>query len=46
MVVPGIGSFKAVIEKLKEKNLDKFIIEKVDLNIPSLFICVGKNPIY
>ena len=46
MVVPGIGSFKAVIEKLKEKNLDKFIIEKVDSNIPSLFICVGMQILF
>ena len=28
MVVPGIGSFKAVMKKLKEKNLDKFIKRK------------------
>ena len=46
MVVPGIGSFKAVMEKLKERNLDKFIIEKVSSNIPSLFICVGMQILF
>lgn len=46
MVVPGIGSFKAVMKKLKEKNLDKFIIEKVNSNIPSLFICVGMQILF
>ena len=46
MVVPGIGSFKEVMKKLKEKNLDKFIIEKVNSNIPSLFICVGMQILF
>ena len=46
MVVPGIGSFKAVMKKLKEKNLDKFIKEKVNSNIPSLFICVGMQILF
>lgn len=46
MVVPGIGSFKAVMKKLKEKKLDKFIIEKVNSNIPSLFICVGMQILF
>ena len=29
------------MNKLKEKELDKFIIEKINKKIPSLFICVG-----
>ena len=41
MIVPGIGNFSYVMEKLKENNLDKYILEKVHENIPSLFICVG-----
>ena len=41
MVVPGIGSFNYVMRKLKSENLDKFISEKINSQIPSLFICVG-----
>lgn len=41
MIVPGIGNFSYVIKKLKENNLDKYILENISMNIPSLFICVG-----
>lgn len=41
MIVPGIGNFGYVIKKLKENNLDKFILQNISKNIPSLFICVG-----
>jgi len=46
MVVPGIGSFKTVMEKLKKKELDKYIIKNIALNIPSLFICVGMQILF
>ncbi len=41
IVVPGIGSFKFVIDKLKKERLDKFILESIEKKKPSLFICVG-----
>lgn len=41
IIVPGIGSFKFVMDKLKKEKLDKFILESIEKNKPSLFICVG-----
>mgnify|MGYP003706905315 FL=1 len=46
MIVPGIGNFSFVMEKLKQNSLDKLILEKVDKNIPSLFICVGMQILF
>ena len=46
MVVPGIGSFNYVMRKLKSENLDKFISEKINSQIPSLFICVGMQILF
>lgn len=41
IVVPGIGSFKFVMERLKNEKLDKFILDIIEKKKPSLFICVG-----
>ena len=41
LVVPGIGSFGFVMQKLKKEQLDKFILDKINQGIPSFFICVG-----
>jgi glutamine amidotransferase len=46
LVVPGIGSFGYVMERLKKENLDQFILEKVNKKIPSLFICVGMQVLF
>ena len=46
MVVPGIGSFKTVMEKLKEKKLDNFIKRNIESKVPSLFICVGMQILF
>ncbi len=46
MVVPGIGSFKTVMKKLKEKKLDNFIKRNIDSKVPSLFICVGMQILF
>jgi glutamine amidotransferase len=46
MVVPGIGSFKTVMEKLKKQKLDQFIKKQISLDIPSLFICVGMQILF
>jgi len=40
IVVPGIGSFPEVQKKIKNYQLDKFIINNI-FKIPSLFICIG-----
>ena len=46
MIVPGIGNFGYVMEKLKQNSLDKFILEKIERKIPSLFICVGMQILF
>ncbi len=46
MIVPGIGNFSYVMEKLKQNSLDKFILEKIERKIPSLFICVGMQILF
>ena len=46
MVVPGIGSFKFVMKNLREKKLDKLIKDKIQKEIPSLFICVGMKILF
>tara|TARA_B100000242_G_scaffold279560_1_gene238144 strand:- start:240 stop:878 length:639 start_codon:yes stop_codon:yes gene_type:complete len=46
IVVPGIGNFKFVMDKLKKEKLDKLILEKTNLNLPSLFICVGMQILF
>lgn len=46
MVVPGIGSFKTVMKKLKEKKLDNFIKRNIISKVPSLFICVGMQILF
>ena len=45
LVVPGIGSFEYVMQKIKKEKLDKLILEKVE-KIPSLFICVGMQILF
>ena len=46
MVVPGIGSFNFVMNKLKKEKLDELIIEKINQKVPSLFICVGMQILF
>ncbi len=46
LIFPGIGNFSYVMQKLKEKKLDKFILEKIDLGLPSFFICVGMQILF
>ena len=46
IVVPGIGNFGYVMDKLKENNLDKYIIKTISKKIPSLFICVGMQILF
>ncbi len=46
MVVPGIGNFGYVMDKLRENNLDKYIIKTISKKIPCLFICVGMQILF
>ena len=46
MVVPGIGNFGFVMNKLRKEKLDNFISDKLDSQIPSLFICVGMQILF
>ena len=46
IVVPGIGSFGYVMQKIKEDNLDQFIIESIKFGTQSLFICVGMQILF
>ncbi len=46
MVVPGVGSFKNVMERLKKKKLDKLILQKVSNKLPSFFICIGMQILF
>lgn len=41
IIVPGVGSYNEVINNLKKRNFDKFLIENKLKNIPILGICVG-----
>ena len=46
MIVPGIGNFSFVMDKLKESKLDKYISSNIEKKIPSLFICVGMQILF
>jgi len=46
MVVPGVGSFKYVMERLKKTKLDEFITQKTTKGLPSLFICIGMQILF
>jgi len=46
LIVPGVGSFKRVMKNLTFNNLDKLIIEILELDKPSLFICVGMQILF
>ena len=46
MIVPGIGNFSFVMDKLRENKLDKYISNNISKKIPSLFICVGMQILF
>jgi imidazole glycerol-phosphate synthase subunit HisH len=41
IILPGVGAFKDLMKKIKEKNMDKTILAKIDKNVPILGVCVG-----
>ena len=46
LIVPGVGNFGYVMTKIREKKLDKFILKFLDINKPSLFICLGMQILF
>ena len=41
IILPGVGAFKDLMKKIKEKNMDKIILTKIGNNVPILGVCVG-----
>ena len=41
LILPGNGSFKSNIEKIRQEGLDNFLIESFEKNVFFLGICVG-----
>ena len=46
IIIPGIGSFPIVMNRIKEKGLDKIIFDEISKNTPSMFICVGMQILF
>ena len=36
IILPGVGAFKDLMKKIKEKNMDKTILAKIEKNVPFL----------
>lgn len=41
IILPGVGAFKDFLEKLRSKELDKYILDQSIKNIPIFGICLG-----
>ena len=41
IILPGVGAFKDLMKKIREKNMDKTILTKIGKNVPILGVCVG-----
>ena len=41
LIIPGVGSFKIVMENLRRNRIDNLIYDFIDTGKPLLFICVG-----
>ncbi len=46
LVVPGVGNFGQVMKNLDEKNIRESLLDYVDKDKPSLFICVGMQILF
>ncbi len=46
LILPGVGAFGDAIKKLKEKEIDKVLKEKVDSNTPIMGICLGMQLLF
>ena len=41
LILPGVGAFSAAMNKLKEADLDSWIVDQVNQGVPILGICLG-----
>ncbi len=41
VVLPGVGSFKPAIDKLRDEGLDQALRDRIDADRPTLAICLG-----
>ncbi|MFC1729847.1 imidazole glycerol phosphate synthase subunit HisH [candidate division KSB1 bacterium] len=41
IILPGVGAFEPAVRLLRERDLDKVIVEKVNSGVPLLGICLG-----
>lgn len=46
IILPGVGAFGDAINKLREKGLDKVIIERAKAGVPILGICLGMQLLF
>ena len=46
LILPGVGAFAPAIQRLKEKQFDKLIIEKANQGTPILGICLGMQLLF
>lgn len=46
IILPGVGAFSDAIGKLREKGLDNVIIERANLGVPILGICLGMQLLF
>ena len=46
LIVPGVGNFGHVMNKIRQKGLDEFILNFLYAKKPSLFICLGMQILF
>ncbi len=46
IVLPGVGSFGAVMTALRNSDLEKVLIEKIQGGVPTLAICLGMQLLF
>lgn len=46
IIIPGVGHFKTAINKLRERQLDKAVIDAINRRVPILGICLGMQILY
>ena len=46
LVVPGVGAFRAAMENLRARELDRLVAECLDAGVPVLGICLGMQLLF
>tara|TARA_B110000003_G_scaffold256222_1_gene273624 strand:- start:2129 stop:2743 length:615 start_codon:yes stop_codon:yes gene_type:complete len=41
IILPGVGAYKDFMKKIKDRQIDKILEEKIKMKIPLLGVCVG-----